>query len=274
MEATIIQVLPLADCWTTELHLSFLQLKKGINENNEEDSVPKTDNICFGIERRFPTASEGSQLSIVNASVSYRMIGDMADKYWTSYLLYLPKTDRRDLEYPQYLHKQNEVESWFHGNARSDQRRILEPLLVGKMVAEIYRSTGEILRSIDEWLEPDVDPSQTEQGSTPSIYVKADDRNFDVQIYRSTTCLELNATLSVLRRLSIANVDSLTQWEQRELTRHYKPRWSEKDEYGLRELVDHQQRRAKQQISLLRDQGEQIETRLEQIKTHRQEVNN
>lgn len=196
----------------------------------------------------------------------------MADKYWTSYLLlYLPKTDRRGLEYPENLHHRNSVVSWFHETTRNDQRRILEPFIVEKMVAEIYRSTGEIIRSIDDWLEP-VDPSQAGQGSASSIYVKADDRNIDVQYNRSTTCLELDAILSVLRRLSKANVDSLTQWAKRESTRHHKPRWSEKDEYEHRELVDHRQRGAEQQISLLRDQSRQIQTCIEQVRTHRQEA--
>lgn len=144
--------------------------------------------------------------------------------------------------------------------------------MVEKMTAEIHRSTAEVIRSIDAWLEPEVDPSQTGQELHSSIYAKADDRNFEAQYNRSTTCLELDATLSVLRRLSEANIDSLTQWTTREATRHHKPRWSEKDEYTHRELVDHQQRRAEQQISLMRDQGRQIQTCLEQLRTHKQEV--
>ena len=245
-----------------------------MEKTDEERWVAQADNICFGRQRKFPFLIKGSQVDVFKASVSYRTIGDMVDKYWTSYLLiYLPKRDRRGLEYPQYLrHSHNDVESWFHEDTRNDQRRILEPFLVEKMVAEVHRSTGEIIRSIDEWLELDVDPSQAGQGPPPSIYAKADDRNFDVQYIRSTTCLELDATLSVLRRLSRANDDSLTQWAKRESIRHHKPRWSEKDEYEHRELVDHRQRRAEQQISLLRDQSRQIQTTIEQVRTHRQEA--
>ena len=241
--------------------------------NDGEGLVPETDNICFARPRRFPITIKGSQLNLVNASVSYRIIGDMADKYWTSYLLlYLPKMDRGVLEYPQNSLDGNHVDSWFHETARNDQRRILEPFLVEKMVAEVYRSTGDIIRSIENWLEPEVDPSLAAQGSAPLIYVKADDRNIDLQYYRSTTCLQLDATLSILRRLSRANVDSLTQWAEREVTRHHKPRWSEKDEYEHREMVDHQRRRAEQQISLLRDQSRQIQTCIEQVRNHRQEA--
>ena len=244
-----------------------------MNENDEENLVPETDNVCSGRPGKFPIAIKGSRLNLVNASVSYRTIGDMADKYWTSYLLlYLPRMDRGVLEYPQYSLDGNEVKSWFHETVRNDQRRILEPFLVEKMVAEVCRSTGDIIRSIEVWLEPEVDPSLTAQGSAALIYVKADDRNIDAQYNRSATCLELDATLSVLRRLSRANVDSLTQWAKRESTRHYKPRWSENDEYEHRELVDRRRRRAEQQISLLRDQSRQIQTCLEQVRTHRQEA--
>lgn len=50
-------------------------------------------------------------------------------------------------------------------------------------------------------------------------------------------------------RLRKANADSLDPWVGREADRYYKPRWSEKDELKYREDVDHQKRRALQQIS-------------------------
>lgn len=226
--------------WTTELHLSFLQLVSVRVKEGDEDQAIFAQNVCDGRQRRFALAIKGSQQDIFKASLSYRVVGDMGDKYWTAYLLmYLPGSSRL-LEYPEEYESVTKLKEWFHEKTRNDQRKILEPFLVEKITAEAYQSTATLLKYIDDWLDPEVEPCKVETGSTSSTFSKADDRNFDVQYNRSTTCLELDATLSVVRRLAKANVDSLTQWSIREKTRHVNPRWSEKDEYHFREMVDHQ----------------------------------
>ena len=161
---------------------------------------------------------------------------------------------------------------WFDGKTKYDQRRIFEPFLVGIMVAEVSQSTDKILKYVDKWLDPEIEFPKDKEESKVSKNSTVDDQNFGLQYNRSTTCLELEAILSMLRRLSKANVDSLRHWSQREESRHYKPRWSEKDELNHREQVDHQKRRAEQQIFLLNDQHRQIETSIDQLRAHRQEV--
>ena len=189
----------------------------------------------------------------------------MGDRFWSGYLLtYLPGKSK-------VFKSQNDVQTWFEGSRRNDQRKILEPFLVEKMSSELYQSTDRILRSIDDWLDPLLDFTG---GKDSEINLsKADDRTVNVQYTRSTLCLELDATLRILRRLLKMNVDSLDQWLKREATRHYKPRWSVKDELKYRDLVDYHKRRAGQRILSVKDQYKQVDIAINQVRTHRQEVN-
>lgn len=265
----------MADVWVTELHLGFLQLVNVL----ESDVVQKDfidHNVCKGGPLIFPRIVEGSQFDVYKASLSYRFLGDMGDKYWSAHFLsYLPgrsismipiMSDLRSWEIAK-----TEVEDWFY-TTNNDQRRILEPFLVEKMVAEIARSIEIILTFTDDWLDPVKAFSKDRQGSVYSHISKVDDRNFEAQHERSTTCLELNATLNMLLRHSKANVDTLREWKDREANRRYQPRWSEKDDLKYQDLVDHHKGRAEKQISNLIHQFERIEPTLGQVKVHRQEV--
>ncbi len=196
----------------------------------------------------------------------------MGDRFWSGWLLaYIPGESRVLGHLDRPIISDN-VEQWFDEKTKNDQRRILEPFVVGNMAAEVYQSTDRILRQVDQWLDPEIDFLKDKQESKESNTFKADDQDFGIQYNRSSTCLELEAILSMLRRLSKANTESLHHWKQREKSRHYKPRWSEKDELNHAKQVDHQKRRAEQQISLLNDQHQRIETSIDQIRAHRQEV--
>lgn len=200
----------------------------------------------------------------------------MGDKFWSGYLLtYLPGSSKHFAQakdsYWAYGDSTS-ITKWFNESTNNDQRKIFEPFLVEKMAAEVYRSTDILLGSIDEWLDPAIESPKDKKESTETNIPKVDNRNYDVQYNRSTTCLDLEAALNPLRRLSTSNVESLRQWSKREMERHYKPRWSEKDERKYRDLVDHQKRRADQQIALLENQHGRIETCIEQVKSHRAQV--
>ena len=267
----LVQVHPLADVWAAELHLGFLQLVD-TQERTPNQFNLDNDNVCDGRQRRFPPIVKNSQFDVYKASLGYRFVGDMWDKYWSGWLLAYVPGESRGVGHLDRPNIEENVKGWFDEKLKNDQRKILEPFIVGNMVAEVYQSTDRILRFVDDWLDPDIEFSKDDEGSKESNISKADDRNFGLQYNRSTICLDLDAILSMLRRLSEANVDSLHQWRKREESRHYKPRWSEKDELKYRELVDHQKRRAEQQISLLSRQYRQIETSIDQVRTHRQEV--
>lgn len=239
-----------------------------MQEKTGETHYLDSDNVCNGRQRKFPHIVKDLQFDIYKASLGYRFVGDMGDRYWSGWLLsYVPR------ESTALGHAyETKVWQWFDKKTKNDQRRILEPYLVGNMVAEVYQSTDKILRYVDQWLDPEIEFPSDKEGSKESNISSADDQDFGFQYNRSTICLELETILSMLRRLSKANVDSLRHWNEREKSRHYRPRWSEKDELNHREEVDHQKRRAEQQIFVLSDQHQRIETCFDQLRAHRQEV--
>ena len=244
---------------------TYLRNDSGNEEKVEEEA--KSDNVCVNYQRAFPQILKGSKSALEKASLSYRIAGDMDDKFWTGYLFINLREDQDGSQEGDIFRH-----DWFHGDRRNDQRKILEPFLVEKMVAELLKSTDEILRAIDDWLDPEIDSPKDGKSSFQPKVSKADDRFVDVQYNRSAICLDLDATLRLLRRLSEANVDTLGQWAKREQTRNFKPRWSEKDEFKFRELIDFQKRRVEQQLARVNDQHRRIQDSIEQVRIHRQEV--
>ena len=257
---------PLADIWATELHLSFLQLvpvgnddvEGGRSHNNSEEA--ESSDVCRALQWEFPLLIKESKSMISMAALSYRIVGDMGDKFWNGYFLTYLRNIPELLPDPDPKADTKDVNDWFRRQHKNHQRKILESFVVEKMAAEIYRSTDAILRPMSNWLLPELGVA------------KADDRRVDEQRTRSTKCLELDIILNRLYRLTKANADSLDLWVGREADRYYKPRWSEKDELKYREDVDHQKRRALQQISDVKDQCQQIQTSINQISSHRKEV--
>lgn len=241
------------------------------NEENPENRA-KSDDVCEIYQRAFPSILGSSGRAVLEkASLSYRFVGDMADKFWTGYLLANLPADSEIIRKPEY-YGSSDIRGWFHEDRKLNQRKVLEPFLVEKMVAVLLKNTNRILRTIDDWLNPEIDVSEDGKSVTQPKVSKADDRFVDVQYNRSAICLDLDATLRILRQLSKANVDSLGQWVNREKVRSFQPRWSEKDEFKYRELIDFQKRRAEQQISRVNDQYRRIQNSIEQVRTHRQEV--
>lgn len=205
----------------------------------------------------------------------------MGDRFWSGYLLaYLPRRistrgslyDPTNEEYLSLWEPQN-VHQWTLRDIHNDQRNVLEPFLVEKMVTEVYQSTQKILDSINDWLELGSDDPKHEKESAYSHISKVDDRNSQAQYSRRTNdCPDLADTLSLMQRLSEANSETLNKWRVRELARLHKPRWSEKDEAKYRKRVDSQKRLAEQQISRLVSQHGQIESSLKWINDLKQEV--
>ena len=263
---------PLADVWATELHLSFYSLVKkvqsedrdALNDRNSNFRRAKAErkSICDPPYRRFPFLLKNVEYQVSTASLSYRLVGDMGDKMWTGYLLtYCPAGSK---VVPNPGNNNQGARDWFKRELKNHQRKLLEPFMVTKMAAEAYQNTNAILDAINKWVLPDSDSS--------SKVVRPDDRIVDVQRNRSTICTELDVILDRLNRLTKANTACLKLWVGREADRQYKPRWSEKDELKYRELVDHQNRRAHQQIAYVADQCQQIQATIDLVKGHGKQV--
>lgn len=96
----------------------------------------------------FPFNIANQRMNDFKVSLSYRVNGDMDDRYWTAYLLaYLPK---QSLAWPE-LTENKQV--WFEPGSQQDQRKILESYLVYIMASEAYTGTRELLEAINMWVE-------------------------------------------------------------------------------------------------------------------------
>ena len=245
-------------------------------QDKSREEISEGESVCDGRQRRFLHRYKGSQFDIYKASLSCRFVGDMGDRFWSGYLLtYLPRKSRTfgPLDTDEEYHLWENIHQWIRRDIHNDQRNVLEPFLVERMVAEVYHSTQKILDSIDDWLEIESEEPNYERQSAYAHISKVDDRNFQAQYSRrSNDCPDLEDTLSLINRLSEANVEVLNKWRQREMNRPYKPRWSEKDEGKYRRRVNSQKRLAEQQISLLTTQRGQIQSSLDRINSLKQEV--
>ncbi len=204
----------------------------------------------------------------------------MGDRFWSGYLLaYLPRRPSRffvpiDTTDEDYSDTWADFQQWIRRDNHNDQRNVLEPFLVERMVAEVYQSTRKILDSIDDWLELKSDESRYEKESAYSHISRVDDRNSQAQYSRrSNDYPDLEDTLSLIDRLSRANLETLEEWRKREKMRAHKPRWSEKDEGKHRKRIESQKKLAEKQVSLLGNQRERIRSSLDRINSLKQEVN-
>ncbi len=134
-----------ANVWTTELHLAFIQLAPAQDKKyNSSGNRPLLD----GFVSKFPFKIANQRMNAFKASLSYRVNGDMDDRYRTAYLLrYLPK---QSSTWPK-LTEHEQV--WFEPSSQQDQRKILEPYLVHKMASEAYNCTTELLEAVDRWVD-------------------------------------------------------------------------------------------------------------------------
>jgi hypothetical protein len=141
----VFKVHSVANIWTTELHLAFIQLAPAQDKKyTSSGNRPLLD----GFVSKFPFKIANQRMNAFKASLSYRVNGDMDDRYWTAYLLaYLPK---QSPTWPKLIGNE---QVWFEPSSQQDQRKILEPYLVHRMASEAHNCTRELLEAIDRWVE-------------------------------------------------------------------------------------------------------------------------
>lgn len=84
---------PLADIWATELHLSFLLLVfvgnddvEGGRSHNDSEEAESSD-VCRAFQWDFPLLIKESESVLSMAALSYRIVGDMGDRFRNGYFL-------------------------------------------------------------------------------------------------------------------------------------------------------------------------------------------
>ncbi|KAF2675989.1 hypothetical protein K458DRAFT_492750 [Lentithecium fluviatile CBS 122367] len=200
--------------WDTEFHVSFYQL---VNKS----CPPLRNALPTPNERSFPT---NPRKKITQASMGFRFFGDFFDRYWTCH--FIQHVPARISKYNHiatvgnpllvYLHYVEHDRAWW-------QRKVLELILVDRILAEALQSTQEILDEARK--ELDVNKSN----ALMSILSSDDYFASKAQLQSLQDVLQLiEDELSLL-------LDTLSKWDTREKDRgHEQPRWTRKDEVRYR----------------------------------------
>ncbi|PYH42494.1 uncharacterized protein BP01DRAFT_394163 [Aspergillus saccharolyticus JOP 1030-1] len=243
--------------WETEFHCKFLQI---IDHKNSTDGKGSADSKLNGqSDREKQKGCENSNdhkdsrhpeelndfrelcpmltssayapfiiedKALVRASASFRVTGDFFDKFWTFYIVEnFPGTQPEHLLY--FLGKDSKQlkralaysppKAW-------QQRNVLEPMLMRRILGEVNRSTRDILGFLEDRIEKD----------KKNLASRVSDKYF---VSLSTWAL-LHKTLDMLK----ADLESISthidDWNSRERDRKgERPRWTKSDEHKYRHSI-------------------------------------
>ncbi|KAK1751081.1 hypothetical protein QBC47DRAFT_406337 [Echria macrotheca] len=218
--------------WESEFHISFHQLV---------DKLGSTTNIPTPYKEEFPT---GSAKKLTRAAMGFRFQGDLFDRHWTCHFIQCVPRWADGKQDP--LVKVKKLKGWqrdsnpYLGLPSPDtdqrswwQRKVLELILVDRMLAEAVRSTRGIVEEVRSGLVPHSgEPLAADIGDPTSIFGSEDYFASKRQYLRLVEMLQL-----VEDELELV-FTTLAKWETREKDRgHERPRWTHKDESRYRESI-------------------------------------
>ena len=194
--------------WTSEFHLSFYKLKTIGDQEHSIKAMP------YPHELNFPGKQ---QKEFARASMGFRFCGDFFDEYWTCH--YVESIPTGVINVPPWHNCSRE--------GSRNQRKVLEPLFVDRILKEIVSSTRAIFEEVKTALgiSGTLDPGFLFLSMLSSEEYFYSSRQWDIskQILRIIE----DDVLTVLEKVS--------KWEMREKDRgQERPRWTHKDEseYG------------------------------------------
>ncbi|EXJ89887.1 hypothetical protein A1O3_02954 [Capronia epimyces CBS 606.96] len=226
--------------WESEFHLSFYQL---------------IDTAAPAPAPAIPEPSQeplGGKLNyqITRASVGFRFFGDFFDRFWTCHFVeYIPRV-ASDASAPtpalDFIDHSDKRRSW-------RQRKVLELLLLDRILTEAVNSTRKIYKTVRRELDVKSDGALTFSILTSDDYFAS---NKEWQKFEQV----LQAVQDDLAGM----LDTISKWESREKDREKeRPRWTHKDESkyrgDIRKLVGqtsrkiHELKTYQSQVSSLKD---------------------
>jgi hypothetical protein len=220
-----------SNTWATELHLSFYQVQSYDQHVHSGICQPRT------IE--FPRFKKSDKLqSISRISLSLRIDGDCFDRSWICHFI------EDDL---QWLKEQDRLQPLttkinIDGEAKSvdwQDRRILELLILGKMLDTILQSTKDVLKEIKhDILRITIKHGEMYRISQQEVVAEYDTSMFlaEFQIFDKASTeviLSIHSVWHKFQRITDIldadlqeNITTIALWIDREEKRHDKPRWS------------------------------------------------
>jgi hypothetical protein len=216
--------------WVTELHLSFYRVNPD-DSPHEATGFPKAHEIIFP---RF--GEEKSSKSASRCVMSFRLDGDIFNRYWTCHFLeHNPKSKSPDPSTHIMNHKVNSVRNANHWK----QRKILELLLFDIVLTEMLKGIQEIIDEIynipskDLGLDNGILFSQR-----TSLDLLVNKSNASKMISMSPLWNQLQFILQAVQEDLDENLDKIKLWTNREREQGQdKPRWLDKHENNYRSAI-------------------------------------
>ncbi|KAM0263418.1 hypothetical protein ACHAQJ_001274 [Trichoderma viride] len=220
--------------WVTELHLSFYRITPNgsSHEASIRPSFPKVHEIIFPI-----FGDEKSSIKASRAVMSFRIDGDIFNRYWTCHVLeHNPKQKKSEpLIHVMHHDKANSVwkaDPW-------KQRKILELFLFDSILTEMLEGTKEIIEEINRILSKnfalDFDILFAHRTSLSLLVNKS---NANKIISMSPSWNRLQRILQTVQEDLDENLSKITLWTKREREQGQdRPRWLHKHEGSYRSAI-------------------------------------
>ncbi|KAJ5556985.1 hypothetical protein N7494_000900 [Penicillium frequentans] len=202
--------------WVTEVHFRFFQLYRP----SGDETLP-TDPYCVRQLKSQECGVFSSDTYLIDAVISFRIVGDFFDRYWTCHIIQNFADATELAKYPP-LDDYNRSQS-----ANWQQRKVLELVFINLILKKVSSSMGLILRRI-------------EQGPRSSTS-DAGEKYFSRDSFEDRKPGELREIfqLLVILKDNITNLQGLIeQWNFRESSQgRSRPRWTRMDEQKYRKSI-------------------------------------
>lgn len=229
------EVMTFRNNWETELHLSFYQLTRLTSADRSRSSEDTPDFQVMG-------------WGLTQAAIGFRFDGDFLDRFWTCYVV-------EDI--PKQHGSSGRVLDPFSKKSQKDwtitwpQRKVLELMILDKMLYEISTSTAEIVKEFEG-----LSGIRSSGHAFNGDYFSFADR-WNALVYG----------LTIVEEDFAKNLETLHGWRNREADRgKSRPRWTKNDERKYRNAIDAMVRSNRQKfrrLDALQSQIKNLITRIE-----------
>jgi hypothetical protein len=152
----------------------------------------------------------GRPLCLVNTFASFRIAGDFFDRYWTCHYI------DGDIDGDHSIY--TDPPDW-------QQRKVLELILLSRILEKVCSSTEEILDEVER------KPSENQNSVFEDEYDRLEDRSPE-------SLRECEKILLLLKKNMISLREVIEQWEIRESSQgRERPRWTRRDEQKYRKSI-------------------------------------
>lgn len=222
----------LFNSWTTELHLSFYQILSG--DSHVPSGISQLKQIPFPSFR-----NDNQSQSINRVSMSLRFDGDIFDSSWICHFIDINS---------QQTKRKTQVQPFTEINISNvtkkdlwQERKILELLILDKMLDEILQSSKHVLEQIKSSIWESSQRRAINQQET-SVDYDTSMLLAEFEIFDKTPADAFLSIRSAWHRFQCItdiveddlreNIDTINLWMDREAKRHDKPQWPESSEHN------------------------------------------